>query len=148
MDSTATNQTQRNRSPKRVRTDSQPPTRAETSNSSQQTHRRSPTKAAEDALEHAVESLPPSLHKVILHYGRQIIEVRSKLHNKKQIASKMGTDDTYIPRSAKASDFTITLSKAATEDDTEKIDFLQSQVDQAKRLYPTTLDPTTPDLTR
>jgi hypothetical protein len=143
MNSTPTNTEQRNRSPKRVRIDSQDSPRSETSISSQkkqqqQSSRRSPTKAAEETLEQAVESLPTSLHKLIRHYGRKIIEVRSKLHNKKQIALKMDSDSNYVPRSAKATDFKITVSNAAMED-AEKIEFLQAQVDQAKKQYEGTL---------
>jgi hypothetical protein len=127
---------QRNRSPKRVRIDSQDSPHPETSPSSRkkQPSRRSPTKAAEEALERAVESLPTSLHKIILHYGRKIIEVRSKLHNKKQIAGKLNSDSNYIPKSAKATEFKITVSNAAMED-AEKIEFLQNMVEQAKQQY-------------
>ena len=134
----------RNRSPKRVRINSQDSPQHETNTSSpekqQQQHksRRSPTKAAEEALERAVESLPASLHKIILHYGKKIINIRSKLHNKKQIESAMASDENYIPKSARASDFKITLPKAAMEN-TERIEFLQNMVDQAKKTYEGTL---------
>ena len=50
----------------------------------------------------------------------------------------MDMDQTYIPKSAKASDFKITLSNAAMEN-TERIEFLQHMVDQAKKAYEKTL---------
>ena len=40
----------------------------------------------------------------------------------------------YIPKSAKASDFKITLSKGASEDG-ERVSFLEQQIQQAKETY-------------
>ena len=50
----------------------------------------------------------------------------------------MESDEKYIPKSARAPDFKITLSKAAMEN-TERIEFLQNMVDQAKTTYEGTL---------
>ena len=127
-----------NRSPKWVRLlDSQDSPQTETNASSpnkQQKSHQSPIKAAEEALERAVELLPASLCKIILFYGKKIITCHGKLHNKQQIESAMETDKNYIPKSAIALDFKITISNTVMEN-TERIKFLQHMVNQAKKTY-------------
>ena len=44
---------------------------------------------------------------------------------------RMEEDAKYIPRSAKATDFKITLSAGAKEDE-ERVSFLEQQIQQAK----------------
>ena len=63
---------------------------------------------------------------------KKIINIHGKLHNRKQIESAKESDENYIPKSARALDFKITLSKAAMKN-TERIEFLQNMVDQAKK---------------
>lgn len=135
MNPTATTE-KSNRSPKRVRT-------SHVQSDPKGPHpstvgKRSPTKAAEDALERSVVSLPPSLQPLILHFGRKIIQIRSKLQGKTAIGKRMEDDPDYVPRSARASDFKLTVSKKAAED-TTRVEFLQGQVDQAKLTYEATL---------
>ena len=91
----------------------------------------SPTKAAKYALELAVASLPTSLQPLILHFGNQIITARCKRYAKKSIMQRMEDDAKYIPRPAKATDFEITLSAGANEDE-ERVSFLEQQIQQAK----------------
>ena len=49
-----------------------------------------------------------------------------------------GTDSSYVPRSAKATDFKITLSAGAKEDE-ERVSFLEQQIQQAKDSYESSL---------
>ena len=50
----------------------------------------------------------------------------------------MTRESNYIPKSAKASDFKITLSKGASED-SERVSFLEQQIQQAKDTYESSL---------
>ena len=50
----------------------------------------------------------------------------------------MTSEPNYIPKSAKASDFKITLSKGASED-SERVSFLEQQIQQAKDTYESSL---------
>ena len=50
----------------------------------------------------------------------------------------MTRESNYIPKSAKASDFKITLSKGALEDG-ERVSFLEQQIQQAKDTYESSL---------
>ena len=50
----------------------------------------------------------------------------------------MTRDPNYIPKSAKASDFKITLSKGASED-SKRVSFLNQQIQQAKDTYKSSL---------
>ena len=98
----------------------------------------SPTKAAKDALELAVASLPTSLQPLITHFGHKIITARCKQYAKDSIAQGMEQDKDYIPCSSKASDFKITLSPGAKEDE-ERVAFLELQIQQAKAKYKSAL---------
>ena len=51
---------------------------------------------------------------------------------------RMEEDAKYIPRSAKATDFKITLSAGAKEDE-ERVSFLEQQIQQAKDSYESSL---------
>ena len=77
---------------------------------------RSPTKSAIQALEGSTASLPTSLRPLVLHFGNKLISIRTKRITKENIAQRMTREPNYIPKSAKASDFKITLSKGASED--------------------------------
>ena len=114
MNSTATNKTRTG--PKWVRT--QEPPRSTPS---------SPMKAAKDALKLAVALLPTSLQPLILHFGNKIITAHCTQYAKKSIMQRMEEDTSYIPRSAKATDFKITLSIGAKEDE-ERVSFLEQQI--------------------
>ena len=50
----------------------------------------------------------------------------------------MAKEANYIPKSAKATDFKITLSKGASED-SERVSFLEQQIQQAKDTYESSL---------
>jgi len=134
MDPSATDTTNDARSNKRVRIDDGTTNPPHANQQGNQQQRQSPTKAASEAFGRSVESLPESLAPIVNHYGRQIIDIRSKIFNKTNIHTKMENDDDYIPKSAKASAFKITVSKAAAEK-TEKIEFLEGQLAQAKSMY-------------
>ena len=95
---------------------------------------QSPTKSAIQALEGATASLPTSLHPLILHFGNKLISIHTKCITKKHIAKHMTRAPNYIPKSAKASDFKITLSKGASED-SERDSFLEQEIQQAKDTY-------------
>ena len=97
-----------------------------------------PTKATKDALDMAVASLPTSLQPLILHFGNKIIAARCKRYAKKLIMQRMEQDTSYVPRSAKATDFKITLSTGAKEDK-ERVSFLEQQIQQAKDSYESSL---------
>ena len=99
---------------------------------------RSPTKLAIQALEGATVSLPTSLHPLVLHFGNKLISIRTKQITKENIAQSMTQEPNYIPKSAKASDFKITLSKGASEDG-ERVSFLEQQIQQAKDTYESSL---------
>ena len=99
---------------------------------------RSPTKSAIQALEGATASLPTSLHPLILHFGNKLISIHAKCITKENIAQGMTREPNYIPKSAKASDFKITLSKGALEDG-ERVSFLEQQIQQAKDTYKSSL---------
>ena len=105
MNSNATNKTRTG--PKRVRTQ-EPEEEEETPTTPTHSTPSSLTKAAKDALELAVASLPTSLQPLILHFGNKII-ARCKRYAKKSIMQQMEQDTSYVPRSAKATDFKITL---------------------------------------
>ena len=99
---------------------------------------RSPTKSAIQALEGATVSLPTSLHPLVLHFGNKLISIRTKRITKENIAKRLTREPYYIPKSAKASDFKITLSKGASED-SERVSFLEQQIQQAKETYESSL---------
>ena len=98
----------------------------------------SPTIAAKNALELAVASLTTSLQPLILHFGNQIITARCKRYAKKSIMQRMEDDTKYIPCSVKATDFKITLSAGAKEDE-ERVSFLEQQIQQEKDSYESSL---------
>ena len=95
-------------------------------------------KAAKDALKLAVASLPTSLQPQILHFGNKIITARCKRYAKKSMMQQMEQDTSYVPRSAKATDFKITLLTGAKEDE-ETVSFLKQQIQQAKDSYESSL---------
>ena len=99
---------------------------------------RSPTKSAIQTLEGATASLPTSLHPLVLHFGNKLISICAKRITKENIAKTMTREPNYIPKSAKASDFKITLSKGASEDG-ERVSFLEQQIQQAKDTYESSL---------
>ena len=99
---------------------------------------RSPTKSAIQTLEDATASLPTSLHPLVLHFGNKLISICAKRITKENIAKRMTREPNYIPKSAKASDFKITLSKGASEDG-ERVSFLEQQIQQAKDTYESSL---------
>ena len=123
--------------PKRVRTQ-EPEEEQDTQKSPPSSTPSSPTKAAKYALELTVVSLPTSLQPLILHFGHQIITARCKRYAKKSIMQRMEEDAKYIPHSAKATDFKITLSAGAKEDE-ERVSFLEQQIQQAKDSYESSL---------
>ena len=75
MNSNATNKTRTG--PKRGRTQ-EPEDEQETPKSPPRSTPSSPAKAAKDALELAVASLPTSLQPLILHFGNKIITAQCK----------------------------------------------------------------------
>ena len=87
----------------------------------------SPTKSAIQALEVATASLPTSLHPLVLHFGNKLIYIRTKRITKENIAKRITREPNYIPKSAKASDVKITLSKGALEDG-KRVSFLEQQI--------------------
>ena len=97
-----------------------------------------PTKATKDAVKLAVALLPTSLQPPITHFGHKIITARCKRYAKESIAHRMEQDKDYIPRSGKASDFKITLSPGAKEDE-KRVSFLELQIQQAKAKYESAL---------
>ena len=99
---------------------------------------RSPTKSAIQALEGATASLPTSLHPLVLNFGNKLISICTKRITKENIAKRLTREPNYIPKSAKASDFKITLSKGALEDG-ERVSFLEQQIQQAKETYESSL---------
>ena len=107
MNSNATNKT--HTGPKRVRTQ-EPEEEQDTQKSPPSSTPSSPTKATKDSLDMAVALLPTSLQPLILHFGHRIITARCKQYAKKSIMQQMEQDTNYVPRSAKATDFKITLS--------------------------------------
>ena len=123
MNSNATNKTRTG--PKRVRT-LEPEDEQETLKSPPCSTPSSPAKAAKDALELAVALLPTSLQPLILHFGNKIITAQCKGYAKKSIMQQMEQDTSYVPCSAKATDFNITLSNGAKEDE-ERMSFLEQQ---------------------
>ena len=125
--------------PKRVRTQ-EPEAEPEIQTTPPRSTPSSPTKAAKDALEFAVASLPTSLQTLILHFGNKIITAHCKRYAKKSIMQRMEQDTSYVPRSAKATDFKITLSTGAEEDE-ERVSFLEQQIQQAKDSYESSLKP-------
>ena len=82
MNSNATNKT--HTGPKQVCT-LKPEDEQETPKSPPRSTPSSPAKAAKDALELAVASLPTSLQPLILHFGNKIIAARCKRYAKKSI---------------------------------------------------------------
>ena len=95
---------------------------------------RFPTKSAIHAHEGITASLPSSLHPLALHFGNKLISIRSKHITKENIAKRSAQEANYIPKSGKATDFKITLSKGASEDN-ERVSFLEKQIQQAKDTY-------------
>ena len=71
---------------------------------------QSPTKSAIQALEGATALLPTSLHPLVQHFGNKLISICTKRITKENIAQRMTREPDYISKSAKASDFKITLS--------------------------------------
>ena len=92
---------------------------------------QSQTKTAIQALEGATASLPTCRHPLVLHFGNKLISIRTKQITNENIAKRLTREPNYIPKSAKASDFKITLSKGASEDG-ERVSFLEQQIQQAK----------------
>ena len=135
INSNATNKTRTGH--KRVRTQD-PEKEQENQKSPPSSTPSSPTKAVKDALESAVASLPTSLQPLVLHFGHQIITVCCKRYAKKSIMQRMEQDTKYVPRSVKATDFKITLSAGAKEDE-ERVSFLEQQIQQAKDSYESSL---------
>ena len=135
MNSNATNKSRTD--PKRVRTQ-EPEDEHETQKTPPCSTPSSPTKAAKDALELAVASLPTSLQPLILHFGHKIITACCKRYAKKSIMQRTEQDTSYVPRSAKATDFKITLS-TGTKEDEERVSFLEQQIQQAKDSYESSL---------
>ena len=82
--------------------------------------------------------LPTSLHPLVLHFGNKLISIHAKRITKETIAQRMTREPNYIPKSAKASDFKITLSKGASEDG-ERVSFLKQHIQQAKDTYKSSL---------
>ena len=99
---------------------------------------QSPTKSAIQALEGATASLPTSLHPLVLHFGNKLISICAKRITNENIAQCMTREPNYIPKSAKASDFKITLSKGVSEHG-ERVSFLEQQIQQAKDTYESSL---------
>ena len=99
---------------------------------------QSPTKSAIQALEGATALLPTSLHPLVPHFGNKLISIHAKCITKENIAQCMTREPNYIPKSAKALDFKITLSKGASEDG-ERVAFLEQQIQQAKDTYESSL---------
>ena len=95
---------------------------------------RSTTKSTIQALEGATASLPTSLHPLVLHFGNNLISIPTKRITKEDIAKHMTRESNYIPKSAKASDFKITVSKGVSED-SERVSFLEQQIQQVKDTY-------------
>ena len=135
MNSNANNKTRTG--PKRVCTQ-EAEEEQETQKSPPSSTPSSPTKAARNALELAVASLPTSLQPLILHFGNQIITARCKQYAKKSIMRQMEDDTKYAPCSAKATDFIITMSAGAKEDE-ERVSFLKQQIQQAMDSYESSL---------
>ena len=115
----------------------------ETSNSSHiqppKTTKKSPTKAASETLDRSVLSLPDALAPILHHFGSEMIQTKSRLFNKQSALKKMQDDNDYIPKSARASSFKITVSKATADANQNRLQFLQQQVEQAKNIYESSL---------
>ena len=135
MNSNTTNKTRTG--PKRVHTQ-EPEEEQETPKTSPRSTPSSPMKAAKDALDMAVASLPTSLQPLILHFGNRIITAHCKRYTEKSIMQQMEQDTSYVPRSAKATDFKMTLSTGGKEDE-ERVSFLEQQIQQAKDSYESSL---------
>ena len=75
---------------------------------------------------------------LVLHFGNKLISIHAKWITKENIAQHMTREPNYIPKSAKASDFKITLSKGAS-DDGKRVSFLKQQIQQAKDTYESSL---------
>ena len=127
MNFNATNKTRTG--PKRVRTQ-EPEDEQETQKTPPCSTPSSPTKAAKDDLEMAVP--------LILHFGHKIITAHCKRYAKKSIRQQMEQDTSYVPCSAKATDFKVTLTAGAKEDE-ERVSFLTQQIQQAKDSYESSL---------
>ena len=126
----------RDRSPKRVRTDDSATVIDLTGNDNgNKKQPKSPTRAAEMALESTTASLPDSLRSITQHFGRKIIDIRSKLHNKRSIYDRMSKEEAYVPRSAKATEFKISVSRPTADAAKDRLEFLEAQVQQAKETY-------------
>ena len=97
-----------------------------------------PSKVAKDALKLAIAPLPTSLQPLLHHFGQKIITAHCKRYAKESILQRMEQDTKNIPHSAKATEFNITLSAGAKEND-ERVSFLKQQVRQAKEAYEATL---------
>ena len=116
--------------PKRVRTQD-PEEEQQAPKTSSCSTPSSLTKAAKDALKLAVALLPASLQPLITHFGHKIIMAHCKQYAKESITQRMEQDKDYIPHSAKATDFKITLSNGAKEDE-ERVSFLELQIQMSK----------------
>ena len=53
--------------------------------------------------------------------------------------TKLSADPAYIPRSARATEFKVTLSTTAAEHSADRLEFLQAQAQQAKEAYESAL---------
>ena len=129
---------QRNGSPKRVRLE-EPQKQAEKHKKTNQAPSSSPTAAALSALESSIASLPDNLHPITRHFGQKHAELRAKLLNKIAMKTKLSADPAYIPRSARATAFKVTLSTTAAEHSADRLEFLQAQAQQAKDAYESAL---------
>ena len=67
-----------------------------------------------------------------------MITARCKRYVKKSTMQRMEQDTKYVPCSAKATDFKITLSAGAKEVE-ERVSFLEQQIQQAKDSYESSL---------
>ena len=80
---------------KRVRTQ-EPKDEQETPKSPPRSTPSSPAKAAKDALELSVASLPTSLQPVVLYFGNKIITAWCKQYAKKSIMQRIEQDTSYV----------------------------------------------------
>ena len=71
---------------------------------------------------------------VITHFGQKIITACCKQYAKESISQQMEQDKDYMPHSAKATDFKITLSHG-TKEDKERVSFLELRIQQVKAKY-------------
>ena len=126
---TNSNQGNNNNNNKRVRVDPTANTTPNLTRDPPPPATASPTKAATNALERSIESLPTELHPLLVHYGNLILSIRTKLAKKKKIEKRMDEEPTHLPRSCKATDFAVNLSQAAIDLDPDRAAFCQQQAE-------------------